>query len=315
MNDLMVVQEDRFIAPVVDIQVAKRRYQDFKDFVSGVLREQVDFGVIPGTDKPTLLKPGAEKLATFFGLSPRFQAMQTVEDWTGEAHGGEMFFYFHYRCQMMRGENVVAEGEGSANSWEKKYRYRQGMRTCPTCGQAALFKSKNKPEYYCWAKKGGCGATYPLNDKRISGQDVGQVKNPDVADVVNTLQKMAQKRAYVAAVLLAVNGSEYFTQDVEDYLDGSYSDAPDFTPSAQPPQKAPQRVVQMDEPPTQQPAKVKASQAMYNRFSEIFREAVSAGLSPAAVQPGLTVEDLTAKANELKAAIAAAKENNNGAAA
>lgn len=35
-------------------------------------------------------------------------------------------------------------------------------------------------------------------------------------DAVNTIQKMAQKRALIAAVLIAANASEFFTQDVED---------------------------------------------------------------------------------------------------
>jgi len=43
-----------------------------------------------------------------------------------------------------------------------------------------------------------------------------RIPNPDGADVVNTIQKMAQKRALVAATLLATSASEFFTQDVED---------------------------------------------------------------------------------------------------
>jgi len=43
-----------------------------------------------------------------------------------------------------------------------------------------------------------------------------RIPNPDVADVVNTIQKMAQKRALVAATLIATSASEFFTQDVED---------------------------------------------------------------------------------------------------
>ena len=43
-----------------------------------------------------------------------------------------------------------------------------------------------------------------------------RVPNPDIADVVNTIQKMAQKRALVAATLIATSASEFFTQDVED---------------------------------------------------------------------------------------------------
>ena len=120
---------------------------------------------------------------------------------------------------------MIAEGEGSCNSWEKKYRYRQAMRTCPECGQPAIFKSKNKPEFYCWNKKGGCGATFKLTDDRINNQETGQTKNPDPAEQVNTIQKMAQKRALIAPVLIATNASEKFTQDIEDFVDGDYHDA------------------------------------------------------------------------------------------
>ena len=43
-----------------------------------------------------------------------------------------------------------------------------------------------------------------------------RIPNPDVADLVNTIQKMAQKRALVAATLIATSASEFFTQDVEE---------------------------------------------------------------------------------------------------
>ena len=43
-----------------------------------------------------------------------------------------------------------------------------------------------------------------------------QIPNPDLPDLVNTIQKMAQKRAIVGSVLIATNASGFFTQDVED---------------------------------------------------------------------------------------------------
>jgi hypothetical protein len=69
----------------------------------------------------------------------------------------------------------------------------------------------------CFRKKGGCGAKYPDGDQLIESQQVGRVFNPDIADQVNTIQKMSQKRSLVAVTLLAVNASEFFTQDVEDF--------------------------------------------------------------------------------------------------
>ena len=221
-NQLAVRDSNLFIAPVVNVAGALQRYQDMKDFISGILKENVDFGKIPGTDKSTLLKPGAEKLATFFGLSAEFQIIEKEEDWTGNDHGGEMFFNYWYKCKITRNGKIVAEGEGSCNSFEKKYRYRSANITCPKCGQATIKKSKFDDSWYCYGKIGGCGAKFPGGDKSIEDQPRGQVKNPDIADQVNTLQKMAQKRAYVGAVLLATNASEYFTQDIEDFIDADF---------------------------------------------------------------------------------------------
>ncbi|MCA1557373.1 MAG: hypothetical protein LC731_02405, partial [Acidobacteria bacterium] len=61
-------------------------------------------------------------------------------------------------------------------------------------------------------------AKYSTGDAAIESQTVGRIFNPDIADQVNTIQKMSQKRALVAATLLAVNASEFFTQDVEDMM-------------------------------------------------------------------------------------------------
>ena len=58
------------------------------EFVKAVMVDKTDYGVIPGTDKPTLLKPGAEKLNTLFGLSSRFTIIEKETDWTGKDHGG-----------------------------------------------------------------------------------------------------------------------------------------------------------------------------------------------------------------------------------
>jgi hypothetical protein len=210
------------------MEQAVERHQSLVKYVKTLMNEGSDFGKIPGTDKPTLLKPGAEKLTTFFGLSKRFELTEKVEDWTGIDHGGEAFFYYVYRCALYNGDLLIAESDGSCNSFESKYRWRKGERTCPACGATAIIKGKAEfgGGWICFAKKGGCGAKFPDGATEIEGQLVGRVPNPDVCDLVNTIQKMAQKRAFVAATLLAVNASEFFTQDVEDLVELSSSDAP-----------------------------------------------------------------------------------------
>lgn len=225
-----LVKTSGALMPAMSIVDAVDRYNQFNEFVRRVMKSGVDFGVVPGTDKkPTLFKPGAEKLATLFNLSHRLNLLSAVEDWTGEQHGGEPFFYYRYQCVLLHGGVIVGETEGSCNSWEKKYRYRAGERTCPTCGKTAIIKGKAEygGGWLCWKNKGGCGDKWVDGDLIIEGQSVEKIINPDVCDLVNTIQKMAQKRAYVGAVLTTTNASEYFTQDVEDiYIDGQFSTVP-----------------------------------------------------------------------------------------
>lgn len=212
-NELATVNE-MAIMPVMSLQQAAVRRQAIVDFTSSLMVKGTDYGIIPGTgNKPTLLKPGAEKLTTLFGLSPRFEVVNVTEDWTGEGHGGEPFFNYQYRCSLWRGELLVGQGEGSCNSWEKKYRYRTVYPDKAT--------EDEKREGRLEQKMGKGGRPY----------NVYVVKNQNPADIVNTLQKMAQKRALVAATLIAVNASEFFTQDVEDMdfgsiIEGEYTEAP-----------------------------------------------------------------------------------------
>lgn len=200
--------------PVDAVVQALDRYGMMIRFVKSAMQENVDYGIIPGTNKPTLLKPGAEKLCSLFRFSQRLQLIKSVEDFTGESHKNEPFFYYHYRCQLWHGAELVAEGDGSCNSWEKKYRYREAKRLCPRCQQPTI-RSSDK-EFYCWSKQGGCGAKFSLSFEAIVSQKAGMVPNPDIFDQLNTILKMAQKRAFVGAVLVACNASEFFTSDLED---------------------------------------------------------------------------------------------------
>lgn len=223
-------REAELMMPVLRVDQAVARYEMMKQYVNQALTDGRDYGAIPGTKRPdgseqkVLLKPGAEKLLTIFGLTKRFELVERTEDWTGRDHGGEPFFYYLYRSQVYRGDVLIAEADGSCNSWETKYRYRNAQKVCPSCGAATILKSKfaprndpqAEPGWYCYAKAGGCGAEYPARDPQITEQVTGKVPNPDPADTVNTVMKMAQKRALVAVTLLAVNASDYFTQDLDD---------------------------------------------------------------------------------------------------
>jgi hypothetical protein len=220
MTEALMQRDVEALMPVMSIETATERYRTIVHYVKELMNEGTDYGKIPGTEKNTLLKPGAEKLCTLFGLSKRFILVEHVEDWRGDQFG-EPFFNYLYRCGLYRGEYLIAEADGSCNSRETKYRWRQGERLCPGCEKPAIIKGKAEygGGWLCFTKKGGCGAKFNETDERITSQQIGRVANPDIADQVNTIQKMAQKRAMIAATLLAVNASEFFTQDLEDFVD------------------------------------------------------------------------------------------------
>jgi len=253
-----IVKSD-FLAPATQVADALAAFQAKADFIRSVLREKVDFDTIPGATKPCLLKPGAEKLTSFFGLATIFENVAVVEDWTGKDHGGEIFLFYRQKCKLYRGERLMASADGSCNSWEKKYRYRSSSRRCPVCGKETIIKGKAEygGGWICYGKKGGCGEKFTDNDERITKQETGTVVNPDVAEQANTILKMAQKRALVAATLIATGVSDYFTQDIEDYryVDTRFVEAKPKpkvdTVSAKPPQDAELDEVDKMFPPAQ----------------------------------------------------------------
>ena len=146
---------------------------------------------------------------------------------------------------------MVGVGEGSCNSWEAKYRYRwvaeeqvpehldrtqlvkrRVHRTlCEfefAIERAETTGNYGRPTEHWQRFREAIHAGTARQVEKLTrrGQSVAweidvntalyRIPNPDVADVVNTIQKMAQKRALVAATLIATSASEFFTQDIED---------------------------------------------------------------------------------------------------
>jgi len=217
--------------PAMTIAQAQERQRMLHDFIADQMVDGMDYGSIPGMEERTdaktgeklppkkvLLKPGAEKFSTLFALRPRFEDVQTVEDWTGGDHNGEQFFYYRVKCSLWRDQELVCDADGSCNSMEKKYRYRLAAKKCPTCGKETIIKGKKEygSGWICWKQKGGCGMKFADGEASIENQVSGQIPNPDIADLTNTILKMAQKRALIAAILIAANASDYFTQDIEE---------------------------------------------------------------------------------------------------
>jgi len=114
------------------VEVARRHWDGMRSLVKSLLVEGLDgdYAHIPGTgDKDTLLKPGAEKLMTFYGLAPILECVREIEVYDGppaqEASGSlpaRPYFAFRYVCRAVskRTGQVVATCEGEANTLEKR---------------------------------------------------------------------------------------------------------------------------------------------------------------------------------------------------
>ena len=95
-----------------DIQAINR----FQAIVHQNLVDNQDYGVIPGTTKPTLLKPGAEKIAKLLGLSDQYEIVDRQEDWN------KPFFRYLVKCKLIyiTTQSLISEGLGECNSMEGK---------------------------------------------------------------------------------------------------------------------------------------------------------------------------------------------------
>jgi len=207
-----------------------------QEVMQKVMKEDEHYGVVPGTKKPTLLKPGAEKLCLTFRLDPQYDIIREVRETS--------FIAYTVRCDLLHIPTAqhIASGIGSCNSKETKYRYRyiEESMGIPV------------PKKYWDAKKAGDSkemkrllqvpnaGTDNLRAAKIDGQWViakaEQIENDNPWDLDNTLIKMACKRALVAATLNATAASDIFTQDIEDMppeiINGKGTEKPKSAPQS-----------------------------------------------------------------------------------
>ena len=190
----------------------KQQVQLIQEVMAAVMKRDEHYGIIPGCQKPSLLKPGAEKLSLTFRYAPSYKWTKT------ELPDGHREIEMTCTLSHIPTKTFIGEGVGSCSTMESKYRWRKEERTCPECGEPAIIKGKEEygAGWLCWRKKDGCGKKFKDGDKNIESQKVGRVPNPDIADQYNTVLKMAKKRAHVDAILTATAASDIFTQDMED---------------------------------------------------------------------------------------------------
>jgi hypothetical protein len=161
MNEIQKVdQQAKSEVVPQEVNQSVEQLKTIKEFISKAMVENVDYGVIPHCQKPSLFKSGAEKIQFYLNLFPTYTEIERIT----EPKLG--FFFYRYKCEVyskITGKKV-GEAIGSANTKEKKFATQEPY------------------------------------------------------SILNTIDKMAQKRAYVSAILNSGRGiaSESFTCDIED---------------------------------------------------------------------------------------------------
>ncbi len=191
-----------------------------QEIMRDVMTEGQHYGKIPGCgDKPTLLKPGAEKLSLTFRLRPIIDNDKDIVITDMSNGHREVRVYCHiFTAQGLE----LATGIGSCSTMEVKYRYRGGEKIPTGKPLPKEYWNLKKDEKMAEAQKliGGPG----FGPGKIEGNweicEMGaKMENLDIADTYNTVLKMAKKRAYVDGILSATAASDIFTQDIEDIAD------------------------------------------------------------------------------------------------
>jgi len=163
--------------PPFSVSDIRKRTHAVQEIMRGVMKEGTHYGTIPGTPKPSLWKAGAEVLCMTFRLAPLLESRVTVDDPEAE---------WSYTSFKRDGNIVTGICIG----------YFEVEATCTIAGLN--------------------GETFSRCSARCCSREA-KYRSLSLFDIRNTVLKMAEKRAFVSAVLMATGASDIFTQDLEDF--------------------------------------------------------------------------------------------------
>jgi hypothetical protein len=191
-----------------DLQVSESMIAELKkipkllnEVFLNVMQLGTDYDTIPGTERKTLLKPGAELLRMFFNLEAgEVEIEKRIEDFE------RCKFFYVVKMPFLKNEKVIGYGVGSCNNDETRYVTRWVAENKIPAGidKSTLRKEERKSKF-----GNGKYMAYLL-----------PTTMDERATQANTILKIAKKRAFVDGILSITGASRIFTQDVEDLTPG-----------------------------------------------------------------------------------------------
>jgi|WetSurMetagenome_2_1015567.scaffolds.fasta_scaffold536143_1 hypothetical protein len=155
-----------------------------------------DFSYMTGRSRPILLRSGAEKIRNYLNL--QIESMICVNSVTDRE---KEFLDFTYRCIIRNNKGILTGiSEGSSNSLEDCYKDRYVQ-----CDINQITKDEYRSKL-----KTGEGKWITKNGKWIWCERIG---SSNIIGMKNYIQKTAQKRAFVGAVLMASGLYDTFNQN------------------------------------------------------------------------------------------------------
>lgn len=170
----------------------KDRRKAVESILRDLMQQDVHYGVIPGTKKPTLYKPGAEMILSTFQLAPEFEVLD-------RGNADEIRYVVKTRVTHYPTGIVMGHGLGEASSHEAKYKWRGAISETEW---NATSESRRRLKYE-------------------SGDQIRKQIRTEPADVANTILKMAKKRSLTDVTLTVTACSDMFEQDLEDRTEES----------------------------------------------------------------------------------------------
>ena len=195
MGNELIIQERTQVMSASDV---RQHVNLIQQVMQSIMKADTHYGVIPGTQKPSLYKAGSEVLLTTFRIAvdPQVEDLSTADE-----------IRYRVTCRgVHQGTNVVVgAGIGECSTNEDKYKWRKAV-----CDEEFNETPENRRRVKYARGKGNTHYT------------MKQIRT-EPSDLANTVLKMAKKRAQIDLTLTATGASDIFTQDIEDlppeYLD------------------------------------------------------------------------------------------------
>lgn len=159
-----------------------------------LLKRDIDFGVIPGTQRPSLYKSGAEAIAMGYGLLQHYELISKVEEW-----GDTPFFMYVVKCSLCKVVNgqeyVFSSAYGSANTREK----RNGRNDAYNAANSTLKMAQKRALTSAAIAVSGLSSAFTMDVEDMSFNKAVDNFTPDATEPSSKITQAQRKRLFAIA--------------------------------------------------------------------------------------------------------------------